>query len=97
MSFLILIKGDKMTSKKTQAELADILYEEGEVVFKTKNHIAHVQDSTYGFDVSIYAKNARYDEDFEFDEECLDGGIIEDGDCLDAIAYAFEFYIQGEE
>jgi len=84
-------QSDATIMQGTVVELADKLIEESEVVIDTHAYTVHVQDSSNGFDVSVYYLGSKYDEDFEFEYECLDGGIIEDGDAMDVIAYAYEF------
>jgi len=72
-------------------ELADKLLEESEIVFDTPTYTVHVYSSSNGFDIDVYPLGTKYDEDSEFEVENVDGGIIQDGDALDAIVYAFEF------
>ncbi len=78
-------------SNSKGAKLADKLIEESEIVFDTPTYTVHVYSSSNGFDIDVYPLGTKYDEDSEFEVENVDGGIIQDGDALDAIVYAFEF------
>jgi len=73
-------------------KLAEILMNKGEVVFDTKEYTVYIQESSNEFDVNLYPLGTKPDEDGEFDDDLLlDGGIVQDGDELDAIIYAYEF------
>ncbi len=56
-----------------------------------KQFTVHVYSLSSGFDVDVFPLGTKHDENNEFECESVDGGIMKDGDALDAIAYAFEF------
>ena len=72
-------------------KLADVLESRSQVVFDTPHFTVHVFALSNGFDVDVYPLWTKYDDDFEFESESIDGGIVQEGDALDAITYAFEF------
>lgn len=79
----------KFTSKE---ELAEKLLIEGEVVFNTYDYTVYIQESSNEFDINLYPLGTKPDEDGDFDDDdLLDGGIVQDGNQLDAIIYAYEF------
>ena len=72
-------------------KLADKLESKSQVVFDTPHFTVHVFASSNGFDVDVYPLWTKYNDDFEFESESIDGGIVQEGDALDAITYASEF------
>lgn len=84
-----------MLSVKEEARrkaLADKLQMKSEIVFNTQEYTVHLLETASEFDISVYPLGTKHDEDMGFNNDLMiDGGIVQDGDCLDAINYAFEF------
>jgi len=78
--------------KTAKEKLAEMLMKKGEVIFDTYDYTVYIQKSCNEFDVNLYPVGTKPDEDGEFDYDLLlDGGIVQDGNELDAIIYAYEF------
>lgn len=81
-----------ISEQNKREQLAEELYNKSEIVFDTQKHTVHLQESSNEFDISVYPLGTKYDEDMKFDEDLfIDGGIVQNGDCLDAVNYAFDF------
>jgi hypothetical protein len=84
----LIMSNENLVKRKA---LAEELFLCGEVVFKTRQHTVFAQESTDGFDYTLYKLGTKPDGNGEFDDsKSIDGGIIEDGDSFDAINYIFE-------
>ena len=71
--------------------LADELYSKSSVIFDTPRFTIHATSLSSGFNVDVYPLGTKHHGHYEFECESVDSGIIQDGDALDTIAYAFEF------
>lgn len=72
--------------------LAELLFMHGEIIFNTHRHTVYMQEnSSSGFDYSLFKLGTKPDANGELDEDKLiDGGIIEEVCHLEAINYIFE-------
>ncbi len=77
--------------KSTREALAILLSLEMKIVFETDKHTVHLQEFSNEFDISAYPLGTKCNENMEFNEDLLvAGGIVQDGDCLDAVNYAYD-------
>lgn len=69
--------------------ISDSLLNIGETHFETKHHTVHIFDSCSGFEYNLYPLGSKCDDDGEFLNEPLDGGVFETISSIEAVENAF--------